>query len=61
MTVAAICNECSALINEGQSAYYDDYQDLHYCNRSCYNEWARDNADSLAAVYAKLNCERVDL
>ena len=61
MTLAAICNECNAELNEGQSAFYDDKREVHYCNQSCYTEWARDNVDALAYEYKKENCGRVDL
>jgi len=59
--LAAICNECNAELNEGQSAFYDDKREVHYCNQSCFVEWARDNVDMMAYEYRKLNCERVDL
>jgi hypothetical protein len=59
--LAAICNECNAELNEGQSAFYDDKREVHYCNQSCFVEWARDNVDMLAYEYKKENCGRVDL
>jgi hypothetical protein len=59
--LAAICNECNAELNEGQSAFYDDKREVHYCNQGCYIDWARDNVDMLAYEYRKENCERVDL
>ena len=59
--LAAICNACNAELNEGQSAFYDNKREVHYCNRGCYIDWARDNVDVLAYDYKKEYCERVDL
>lgn len=59
--LAALCNECNAELNEGQSAFYDHHREFHYCAQSCYIEWFRSNVDKLAYEYRKENCERVDL
>jgi hypothetical protein len=59
--VAAVCNNCGHIHREGKGAYYDDKRELHYCNVSCFREWALDNVDTLIYDYQKENVERVDL
>jgi hypothetical protein len=61
MTLAAICNQCDGKLNEGVSAYYDNKRELHYCTRSCFDNWCIDHAEVLAAEYRREHCERVDL
>jgi len=59
--LAAICNECNAELNEGQSAFYDHSRGEHYCDKKCFRDWFVDNAELIGIKYSKENCERVDL
>jgi hypothetical protein len=56
----AYCTQCDAVIREGSTAIYDDYREQYFCDRRCFNEWARDNDELIQRFYERMNVGEVD-
>lgn len=54
---AAVCANCNANLNEGQSATYDSLFEVYAYDATCWSEWYADNS----AEYKRRWTEAVDL
>ncbi len=47
------CANCERGITTGNPYIADERTDAVWCSRSCFNDWADDNAEEIIAFYAK--------
>lgn len=46
------CEQCGILMYE-DTAIYNSYEDIYYCNESCLSDWLLDNVDEILDLYCR--------
>lgn len=55
MALPCVNDACSTVIYESSKYYVDDRLNNAFCCRSCYEDWAAENAEALTDYYASMN------